>query len=160
MIAKIAATIGGAAVVVGSVTLHDTVSLGSIFVAAAVIVAAGLFTLRNNLKSFWRDLAEERNEKIEALETQAQAALQERAKFAEEQRDIRHQLKTEIATLRAQLDVERSKHDLSSVLSRIDELEKTLDARAPLIHEIAETLTQQTKALNELVAELKQRPAR
>jgi hypothetical protein len=39
------------------------------------------------------------------------------AVFAEEQREVRHQLKNEIATLEGRLKLEQSKHDLSVVTS-------------------------------------------
>src|SRR5215471_475232 len=102
----------------------DTITVGSIIVAALVIVLSGLFTLRNNLRSFWHDLAEERMAEIEALQTRLkereeeiardrEAARGELAKHTEEQRTLRHELKNEIAALNAQLTVAHARTDLS-----------------------------------------------
>jgi Flp pilus assembly pilin Flp len=52
---------------VSSVSFSNTIGLGSIITAAIVVVAAGVFTLRNNLKSFWKTLAEERGEQVKVL---------------------------------------------------------------------------------------------
>ena len=117
------------AALVAAITVHDTVSLGSILVAAGVIVAGGVFTLRNNLKSFWKNLAEERGEQVKQLEKELHDKGVEMAAFAEDQRNQRHQLKTELATVTAQLAVEAAKHDLSTVTIRLDSLEQTLADR-------------------------------
>ncbi len=96
-------------------------------VAALVIVLGGLFTLRNNLRTFWRDLALERAEHITSLEhtvkerDQKILALQEQGrvdmlKLTEEQRVVRHELKNELAAATAALHAERAKTDLSVIL--------------------------------------------
>ena len=46
----------------------QTVSVTAIVVAAGVVVLGGVFTLRNNMRSFWRDLAEERKAQNDQLE--------------------------------------------------------------------------------------------
>jgi hypothetical protein len=50
--------------VVGGIRLSDTLTIGSILVASAVVIAGGIFSFRNNMRTFWRNLAEERQEQI------------------------------------------------------------------------------------------------
>lgn len=120
----------------------------SILVAAAVVVIGGLFTLRNNLKTFWKERALELEAKVKVLEQHAEEKMQERAAFAEAQRDIRHQLKTELSTAAAQLEVERAKHDLSSVFARFDGLDAVLANRN-------EIFVRQNALLEEILGELR-----
>jgi sensor histidine kinase YesM len=112
---------------IGTFHFADTLTIGSIVVAAAVIVAGGIFTFRNNMRTFWRNLAEERAEQIKVLEEHAHDRenqvldLQEQyhtelANAAEQQRLLRHELKNELASVKALLAVEHAKTDLSSLL--------------------------------------------
>lgn len=113
-----------------NVEFSNTITVGSIITAALVVVLSGVFTLRNNMRSFWKNLAEERAEQIKVLEQDA-ADLQKKihelelkyqrdlAKFAEEQRNIRHELKDELAALNATLAVERAKTDLSALMQQL-----------------------------------------
>jgi hypothetical protein len=112
---------------IGTFRFADTLTIGSIVVAAAVIVAGGIFTFRNNMRTFWRNLAEERQEQIKVLEDHAHDRekqmldLQEQyhtelASAAEQQRLLRHELKNELVSVKALLAVEHSKTDLSSLL--------------------------------------------
>jgi murein L,D-transpeptidase YcbB/YkuD len=116
--------------VLGAIRFQDTITVGSILIAALVIVAGGVFTFRNNMRTFWRNLAEERAEQIKVLEQRGQekdaqiiqlqeAAKAELAKTADEQRAIRHELKNQIAELRASLRVEQTKTDLTSLLEQL-----------------------------------------
>lgn len=126
-----------------SATYHDTITLGSILVSALVIVLGGAVTLRNNLKTFWKDLAEERAAQISVLEQHLKEKAAElvaaelrhteqMAAFSEEQREVRHQLKNEAAELRIVLEAERAKHDLTSVVNRLDEVDQMLIDRTPM----------------------------
>lgn len=128
----------------GSVT-----TVVSIVTASAIVVLGGLFTLRNNLKTFWKERAEELDAKVKVLEEHAEQKLQERAQFAEEQRELRHKLKNELATAQAQLEVERAKHDMTAVYTRLETLEHTFSAG----------VQQQSALLGEILTELRGRPA-
>jgi sensor histidine kinase YesM len=112
---------------VGAVRFSDTITIGSIVVASMVVVAGGIFTFRNNMRTFWRNLAEERQEQIKVLEEHAREReehmleLQEQyhaqlAETAEQQRLLRHELKNELVSVKALLAVEHSKTDLSALL--------------------------------------------
>jgi hypothetical protein len=91
------------------------------------VIAGGVFSFRNNMRTFWRNLAEERQEQIRVLEEHAHdretqvLELQEQyhvqlAEASEQQRHLRHELKTELASVKALLAVEHSKTDLSALL--------------------------------------------
>jgi flagellar basal body-associated protein FliL len=112
---------------VGTVRFSDTITIGSIVVASLVVVAGGIFSFRNNMRTFWRNLAEERQEQIKVLEDHAHEReaqvleLQEQyhvqlAEAAEQQRLLRHDLKSELASVKALLALEHSKTDLSALL--------------------------------------------
>ena len=133
---------------IGASNFSANTTAVSIVVAALVIVIGGLFTLRNNLKTFWKERALELEEKVKVLDQHAEEKLQERAAFAEEQRDVRHELKTQLANAKAQLEVERAKHDLSGVFARFDGLEGVITARDDLT-------ARQNTLLEEILAELR-----
>jgi sensor histidine kinase YesM len=110
-----------------TIRVSDTITIGSIVMASLVIVAGGIFSFRNNMRTFWRNLAEERQEQIKVLEEHAHdrenqmLELQDQyhvqlAEAAEQQRLLRHELKNELAAVKALLAVEHSKTDLSSLL--------------------------------------------
>jgi Flp pilus assembly pilin Flp len=138
------------AAAVASLGLGETVSVGSIFVAATVVVLGGLLTLRNNLKTFWKNLAEERGEQVKVLEQEVRdqaatildnqrVAAEEMIRQNEEQRELRHTLKGQVAELAHKLQLEEAKHDLSSVTTRLETLEAFIHARTPIVDSLAET---------------------
>lgn len=153
----VAGVVGSA---VAGVTFSNTIGLGSIVTAAIIVIVAGVFTLRNNLKSFWKELAEERGEQVKVLEeklaetheqlVEAQIShTQEMAAFAEEQREVRHQLKNELAVINGQLKVEQTKHDLSTVIARLDELDNTL-VGASRFDGLVTVISDQSRLLEEI----------
>jgi sensor histidine kinase YesM len=112
---------------IGAVRFSDTVTIGSIIVASLVVIAGGVFSFRNNMRTFWRNLAEERQEQIKVLEDHAHERenqmLEQQEQYhvqlaeaAEQQQLLRHELKNELASVKALLAVEHSKTDLSALL--------------------------------------------
>jgi Flp pilus assembly pilin Flp len=151
------------------VTFSNTIGLGSIVTAAVIVIVAGVFTLRNNLKSFWKELAEERGEQVKVLEeklaetheqlVEAQIShTQEMAAFAEEQREVRHQLKNELAVVNGQLKVEQAKHDLSVVIARLDQLDDGLIGKGRF-DELVGVITDQSTLLEQIRDGLARRAA-
>ncbi len=143
----------------------QTVSVTAIVVAAGVVVLGGVFTLRNNMRSFWRDLAEERKVQVEVLEAEVResatkllemqhAASEAALEQAAEQKEIRHALKTENATLVHQLQLEQAKHDLSAVTERLTALEELAITRAAMFDRIDATAQTQVELLTRIVAAL------
>jgi hypothetical protein len=146
---------------IASVQFTNTITVGSILTAALVIVLGGLFTLRNNMRSFWKDLAEERAAKIADLEEDMRqdrataseellAAHDQMAKFAEEQRVIRHELKGEVAALKASLQVERAKTDLTALTQMLGEQHTEAMERVATGIEQQQEIIQQQRELIEL----------
>ena len=126
-IGYVGTAIGG---VLATVQFTNTVTTGSIITAAVVIVLSGLFTLRNNLRSFWHDLAVERGAQVEEQQTRIhdleveilklhEATKDELAHHLDEQRILRHELKGEVAALKAALQVEQAKTDLSTLMEQL-----------------------------------------
>jgi hypothetical protein len=95
-----------------------------------VVVAGGIFSFRNNMRTFWRNLAVERQEEIKVLidklgeseeryrELQTQAR-SEAERIAEEQRSIRHDLKAQLAAVNKLLEAEHAKTDLSALMEQL-----------------------------------------
>jgi uncharacterized coiled-coil protein SlyX len=158
-----AAGSGGALLAV--LQFGQTISVTAIVVAAGVVVLGGVFTLRNNMRSFWRDLAEERKEQIDVLEHEVResatkllemqsAATASALEQAAEQREIRHALKTKVAELGHQLEIEKAKHDLSAVTERLTALEELAITRGSMFDRIDATAQQQVELLTRIVAAL------
>lgn len=150
---------GAALAAVTDVKFGPAVSVTAIIVAAFVVVVGGLFTLRNNMKTFWRNLAEERGEQVKVLEGEVRegtaALLEMQAAHAAEmvherdlQRELRHGLKTEMATVRAELEIERTKHDLTNIQARLDALELLAVQRGVLFDGIAKNIVVNGRTLD------------
>ena len=106
--------------------------------AAAAVLAGAYFALRNNLKTYWKELASERAAEVQDLERQLKekaeelillqaAHAAEMLQFAEEQRELRHELKSNLASAQNALTAEMAKHDLSAVVAKLDALHRRLD---------------------------------
>ncbi len=105
---------------------------------AIIVLIGAYFALRNNLRTYWKEVAAERAAQIAELEQRLvvkaeelivlQAAhAAEMLEFAEEQRVIRHELKAALATTQNALTLEMAKHDLSAVVVKLDALHRRLD---------------------------------
>lgn len=147
---KILALAGAAAATTVGLKFGQTISVTAIVVSALVVVLGGLFTLRNNIRSFWRDLAEERGAQVVELEAEVRelnakllasqhAHAEQILAEANAQRELRHQLKGEVATLQHQLELESAKHDLSSVTARLKALEDLAVQRAAMFDRLDHT---------------------
>jgi len=150
---------GGVAILgaAAGISFHDTVNLGSVILALGLVIAAGVFSLRNNLKSVWKNLAEERGEQVKQLEREIHDKMVEMAAFAEDQRGLRHQLKNELATQGAQLEIERAKHDMTQVFDRLDAIDLILANRWPEFEKIEQMEEQQIELLRRIDLKLGQR---
>ena len=102
-----------------AVDFKDQVTLGSVVVAALIVIAAGFFTMRSKIADIWREEAEgQRLAKERCQEELAEERLS-RSEFEKQQQDIRHELKNQNATLVAQLKLLEAKTDLSAALEAI-----------------------------------------
>lgn len=113
-----------------SIDFTSTVTLGSVLTAAVVVIASGIFSFRNNMKSFWRNLAVERQEEIKVLTDKLsdseeryrelqQQSREEAMRIAEEQRSVRHDLKGQLAAVNKLLEAEHAKTDLSALMEQL-----------------------------------------
>lgn len=160
-------------------TFDKTLGAGSILVAALVVIVAGVFTLRNNLKTFWKDLAEERGEEIKVLEARLEKSAkalvdaqthhtaelvdlqhvhaEEMAGLVASERESRHELKGRLAIVEGQLQIEQSKHDLSVVIAELEHVGSRLDGIDELAAESAKrfvTLESQEALLRQIIETL------
>jgi len=126
----LAAGIGIASTFLANVAFSNTITTGALITAALVVVLSGIFTFRNNMRTFWKNLADEREAQIEQLEAhlaEANQKLHEQelkaaadlAAFSDEQRALRHELKNELAAVNATLTVERAKTDLTALMEQL-----------------------------------------
>jgi len=129
-LAGVAIVCGVISGILANVTFADTITLGSILTAAIVVIAGGIFSFRNNMRTFWRNLAVERQEEIKVLTEKLaesedryrdlqQQARDEAAHIAEEQRSIRHDLKAQLAAANRLLEAEHAKTDLTSLMDQL-----------------------------------------
>lgn len=116
----------GSASVFAQVDFSHTITLGSIILGVLLTAVAGLFTIRTQVVNVWRQTAEGRLERIKELEIDAKDAEREHAlalaTLEREQLDIRHDLKAELAACKAELTIEKAKHDLGSVIEQMNNL--------------------------------------
>ena len=129
LVPKVHVAVVAVAGVVGALTVHDTVSAGSIIVACLVVIVAGIFTLRNNMKSFWKNLAEERGEQVKVLQQEVRDGASELAKEV---------LKN--AEVTAKLRVEEAKRDLTGVVDRIGKVEELIVSHGDVFDRIDASL--------------------
>jgi hypothetical protein len=99
--------VGGIGALFASTDFKTTISLGSIIVAMLVVVLFGLFSYRDRRNSGWKDLYEQKSERVENL-------LEEK----EAERVVRHAIKDELAQTKALLKIEEAKPDMSIILDR------------------------------------------
>jgi biopolymer transport protein ExbB/TolQ len=92
-----------------------TVTLGSILLGIIVLVVAALFTIRSNVASVWRQEAEGQKAAVARERQERDEAVAEMQHQLDEEREVRHELKNELAAANALLLVERNKPDLSIV---------------------------------------------
>lgn len=97
----------GVVSLVAQATFSSTVGLGSVLVAMLVVVMFGLFSFRERRNSGWKDLYEQKNERVEDLVEEKEA-----------ERVVRHAIKDELAQTKALLEIEKAKPDLSVILDK------------------------------------------
>jgi hypothetical protein len=172
--------LGTLAAAVAGIHFSQVVTLGSVLTAAMVVVMGGLFTLRNNIKTFWKNLAEERGEQIKVMEARERELAAELIRIQREgaerlaalqaahtsemtqaelaQQELRHELKGQLATTKIELDLERAKPDISELGARIDHIDSTIAARQTWMDAAMASWQQNTDMLAEIVSILRPVP--
>jgi len=102
-----------------AVDFSGSITLGSILIAAVIAAMAAFYTLRSRIATVWRDEAEGERAVRKRLERELADEKASRALFDREQQELRHELKDEIASCKAQLKVMEAKTDLTAALEAI-----------------------------------------
>jgi len=102
-----------------TINFSDTITLGSVLLAIIVLVVAALFTIRSKIATIWREEAEGERARAERLDEQLGQEKESRALFERQQQEIRHDLKDELATCKAQLKAMEARTDLTVALREI-----------------------------------------
>lgn len=95
-------------------TFTSTIGLGSLIVGMLVVILFGVFSLRDRKNAGWKD----RYEQEQATAKQEREKADGLAERLEEERVIRHDIKDELATAKAQLLVEQAKPNLNEILEQ------------------------------------------
>ncbi len=128
--------------VIATVDLSSEITLGSILIAFIIIAISGVFTVRSKIATIWREEAEGERASKERLEEVIQAERIDRTMFERQQQEIRHELKGEVAALKAQVKVMEAKTDLTVALEAIREM------HVILVEQIAESTIRILKETN------------
>jgi len=104
------------------VDFRNQITLGSLFIAAVILVISGVFTARSKIATVWREEAEGEKAAKERLQQELNQALANHSAFEKNQQEIRHELKNKIAELSSQIKVMEAKTDLTAALKAIKEI--------------------------------------
>lgn len=102
-----------------AVDFNHTITLSSVLIAFIIIAIAGVFTIRSKIATIWREEAEGERASKERLEQVLAKERADRAVFEREQQELRHDLKSEVASCKAQLKAMEAKTDLTAALEAI-----------------------------------------
>jgi hypothetical protein len=131
----------GSVALFARVSYSGTVTIGSILFAIAVAALAGMYTIRAKVATVWKEEAIGYEAQAERLKDEITTLQADRASFDLEQQELRHGLKDNLAAVKAALEVEKAKHDLTSVITSLQEM------HTEAMHEIYKTATEATGAL-------------
>lgn len=140
-----------------AVDFNHTITLGSILIGIIIVVVAGIFTLRSKIATIWREEAEGERAAKERLEVELANERADRIEFERQQQDLRHDLKNELATCKAQLQVMEAKTDLTIALDAIHDMnEQTVTKISTAIADIfVERSKQEHAKTHDLLREIR-----
>lgn len=104
-----------------STNFSSTITLGSIVLGVLVLVVAGFFTVRANIARVWHENYDAEVVKRKQAEDRVEELLNELHRERDEQAELRHSLKDEIATAKALLEVEKLKPNLGVIVEMATE---------------------------------------
>lgn len=110
--------VAGFGIVIG-VDFQNKITLGSLLVAAVLIILAGIFTIRSKIATIWREEAEGERAAKERCQEELAEERERRAEFEREQQELRHALKNQVVGLEATIKVLEAKTDLSAAVEKI-----------------------------------------
>jgi hypothetical protein len=139
-----------------AVDFSHTITLGSVLLAFIVIAVSGVFTVRSRIANIWRQEAEGERAAKERLQEELDEARASRALFERKQQELRHDLKDELAGLRAHIKVMEAKTDLSIALEAIQKLnERTTEAIVAAMQNTSQLSETRDQATHQLLAEIR-----
>jgi type VI protein secretion system component VasK len=112
---------GGLATLIADLTVFNTNSLFGAMGAMVIIVGTAVLTVRSNAIRFWKDEAEAARARAERTETER-----------DEQRALKHEVKSELAA-------ERKLRDLTPILRQLAENQRNDAALVAAVEALAET---------------------
>ncbi len=132
--------------VLAQANFSSTITLGSIILGIIVLVVAALFTIRSNVASVWRQEAEGWKARAEEMQLKL-----------DEEREVRHELKNELAGCRAELVIEKAKPDLSLIVEQGKEnYANAMRDITAMVGGIVETQNQMLDVLGKLATQVEQ----
>lgn len=108
-----------------TVDFSHTITLGSLLIGGMVLVMAGVYTVRSKIATIWREEAEGERAAKERCHEELLQERTSRAEFEKQQQELRHDLKNELAGVRAQLQVMEAKTDLTTALDAIRQMNES-----------------------------------
>jgi hypothetical protein len=123
------------AILIDNIRLVDPNALFGLLGSLVIVALAGLFTLRTSLGKYWKDAYEEQRMRAESAEREA-----------EEQREAKHTLKTELAA-------QKMKSDVTPILREMAELHRFFMERettfALVLKDVNDSRAETTKVMND-----------
>lgn len=136
MLGHSAGLIGVGGIVAAAIDFTSTITLGSVILGAIAVLIAAIFTSRSKIANIWRQEAEGERAAKERVQEELVEERLDRVEFEKQQQELRHELKNEIAGLRAQLQVMEAKTDLTKALVAIKDMnEASINTIAAVIND-------------------------
>ena len=143
-----------------TIDFSHEVTLGSVLIAVVIVGIAGVFTVRSKIASIWREEAEGERAAKDRLQETLDQERADRLSFEQQQQELRHSLKNEIAALGSQLKVMEARTDLTEALASIRQMnadlaESVSSAIVATMEHSAEHSMQRDKETHRLLGEIR-----
>ncbi len=146
--------------VLATIDFNSQITLGSILIAFIVIAVSGIFTVRSKIATIWREEAEGERAAKERYEQALTKERADRVLIERQQQELRHDLKSEVAGLKAQLKAVEAKTDLTAALETIRQMNATLAEQlsgsiVQVLKELAHVSEQRDAGFHSLLTEIR-----
>ncbi len=146
--------------VLATIDFNSQITLGSILIAFILIAVSGIFTVRSKIATIWREEAEGERAAKERYEQALTKERADRIQVERQQQELRHDLKSEVAGLKAQLKAVEAKTDLTAALETIRQMNATLAEQlsgsiVQVLRELAKTSEQRDAGFHSLLTEIR-----
>ncbi len=146
--------------VLATIDFNSEITLGSILIAFIIIAVAGVFTVRSKIATIWREEAEGERAAKQRLEETLAKERSDHTNIEQKQQELRHDLKGEVAALKAQLKAVEARTDLTVALESIREMNAALAEQLSgsivmVLRELAHTSEQRDAGFHSLLTEIR-----